>query len=337
MTEASSRPPVEVAEGIYRIDVDVPFRGLRQVNLWLLRDGPGFTMIDCGWGDEKTRKAISEAWETVMGGRPLTRLIVTHFHPDHMGNCRWICNRWGIRPELSQTEWLAAQLALRSLYSDSISQRLTFYTENGLSSDMLETFKTGWLLYSDGVEIADNFRRLTEGDLLELDGAKWRVIIGRGHSPEMVTLYCAERKVYVSGDQMLPTITSNVSVFPWEPLADPLAEFLASADVIAREIPDDVLVLPSHRDPFTGAARRARELHHHHEERLDLVLKILSKRGEAAAGELLDELFKRKLDGHQVSFAMGEALAHLNHLVLKGEVRRTPGVDGVVRFSLADA
>lgn len=336
MSEPTYRPFVEVADGIWRLDVNVPFRGLRQINLWLLRDGDGWTMVDCGWGDAETRQAIEAAWTEVMGARPLTRLIITHFHPDHMGNCGWICRRWGLRPETSQTEWLAAQLALRSAYSDSVEQRLVYYHANGLSADMLATFKTGWLLYNKGVELSPDYRRLQDGEAVTIDGSAWRVIIGRGHSPEMVTLYCPERKVYISGDQMLPTITSNVSVFPWEPLADPLTEFLASADRIGRDIPDDVLILPSHRDPFCGARQRAVELHHHHEERLDLLRQILSNRGSTAAGALLDDLFKRKLDGHQISFAMGEAIAHLNHLVIKGEATRTTGADGVVRFALCN-
>ncbi|MFM1815703.1 MAG: hypothetical protein RLZ98_2398 [Pseudomonadota bacterium] len=335
ITEPTSRPPAEVADGIWRVDVNVPFRGLRQVNMWLIRDGDGWTMVDCGWGDAPTRAAIEHAWDTVLGGKPVTRLIVTHFHPDHMGNCRWICERWKLRPETSQTEWLAAQLAVRSLYSDSIEQRLKFFRENGLSDELLETFSKGWLLYSNGVELADNYKRLKDGDFVACAGGDWRVIIGRGHSPEMVTLYSEARGIYISGDQMLPKITSNVSVFPWEPLADPLAEFLESAARIGREIADDVLILPSHRDPFRGARQRAAELEHHHAERLDLVRQILSKQGSVPAGQMLDELFNRKLDGHQVSFAMGEALAHLNFLVLRGEVQRTPGPDGVVRFTLS--
>ncbi len=332
--QTASQPtaPVEVAEGIFRIDVQVPFRGLRQVNLWLLKDGAGWTMIDCGWGDKKTRDAIEYAWQSVLAGNPLTRLIVTHFHPDHMGNCRWICERWGLMPQLTQTEWLAAQLAVRSLYSDSVEQRLAFFTFNGLDKELLETFQSGWLLYRDGVEIADNYHRLQSNDVLTIDGTSWRVIIGAGHSPEMATLFCADRNIYISGDQMLPTITSNVSVFPWEPYADPLTEFLSSAELIAKEVPDDALVLPSHRDPFIGAKRRAQELRVHHAERLDEVRGILRRHGQVAAGECLDELFKRQLDGHQVSFAMGEALAHFNHLVLKGEIQRTIGSDGVSRF-----
>lgn len=323
----------EIDDGLVRINLPVPFRGLKQVNLWLLRDGDGWAMIDCGWGDEETRETIETVWREALGGRPVTRLIVTHFHPDHMGNSRWICDRWSIRPEMTRTEWMAGNLALRGLYSDDLEFRARFFKLNGIDPELLEVFRHGTILYHLGVEMADDYTRLRDGEDVMIDGDSWRLITGGGHSPEMATLYCGARGIYIAGDQLLPKITTNISVWPAEPCARPLSEFLSSLDRIAAIVDDAAVVLPSHRDPFRGARARIRELHGHHDERLDLLRAAIRERGSISAGESLAILFRPELDGHQVSFAMGEALAHLNHLVELGEADRIEYRDGTIRFA----
>ncbi len=324
----------EIVDGLFRLNVPVPFRGLRQVNLWLIRDESGWTMIDCGWGDAETRDLIASAWRDILGDRPLTRLIVTHFHPDHMGNCRWICDRWKLRPHVTQTEWLAANLAVRSLYSDDIEDRARFFTAHGISAELLQVFRDGVIRYHLGVELPDQFVRVRDGDRLRLGEHDWCVITGSGHSPELATLYAAAGDIYIAGDQILPRITSNVSVWPWEPHADPLADFLGSLDRIAMVVPDSAIVLPSHREPFRGPRQRVAELKVHHAHRLDVLRDAVRERGEASAGECLTALFQGDLDGHQVAFAMAEAIAHLNHLVQCGEAERLERVDGSVRYRL---
>ncbi|MGQ7792477.1 MBL fold metallo-hydrolase [Faunimonas sp. B44] len=324
----------EIADGLFRISIPVPFRGLRQVNLWLLADRGGWTMIDCGWGDEQTRDLLSDAWRDILGGRPVTRLVVTHFHPDHMGNCGWISGQWKLLPQVTQTEWMAANLAVRNLYSDDTETRARFFVQNGIPPELLQVFHEGVILYHLGVDLPEQYCRIRDGDRIGIGGADWRVITGSGHSPEMATLYDAGRDVYIAGDQVLPKITSNVSVWPWEPLADPLGDFLSSLRRIAGIVPDSAIVLPSHRDPFRGPRRRIDELERHHEHRLANLKAEIRRRGEASAGECLGALFQGELDGHQVAFAMAEALAHLNYLVRGGEAERIERADGSVRFRL---
>jgi glyoxylase-like metal-dependent hydrolase (beta-lactamase superfamily II) len=321
----------EVADGIFWLSVPVPFVGLRQVNIWLLRDGDGWTMIDSGHGDLPVRDMLRAAWSDVLGGRPITRLIVTHFHPDHAGNTAWVSEQWGgLRPNMAQAEWFAANLAVRNAYTDNIGDRAAFHRLNGLDPERAERFRDGVLLYSEGVQLSRSFRRMADGDVLRINGDEWLAIEGQGHSPEHISLYCAARRILIAGDQILPTITTNISVWQMEPEADPLRLFLNGCARFMDLLDPDTLVLPSHRRPFTNVRQRLRELDLHHAERLSLVLE--TTRQDVAAGEILDVMFSRRLDGHQVGFAMGEALAHLNHLVERGMAERLPITDGVQRF-----
>lgn len=324
----------EVAPGIFRIDIPVPFHGLRQVNLWLLRDGDGFTMIDCGFADAATRERLEAAWKAVLDDRPVTRLLITHFHPDHAGNCRFICERWELRPQLTQLEWMAANAALKSLYSDDPHLAPRFYRQNGATDDLIGLYHADTILYDTGVGLTDDYERLNAGDRLVIGGREWTAITGQGHSPDMAMLYCADDDILIAGDQMLPGITPNISVWPWEPLANPLREFFMSLERLDAEVTSNTLVLPSHRDPFRDAKSRIASLREHHEERLALLSSLMKERGEITATDLLQPLFNRRIDGHQLNFAMGEAIAHLNYMMFEGTVRRTADRDANIRFSL---
>ncbi|MCB1471600.1 MAG: MBL fold metallo-hydrolase [Rhodobiaceae bacterium] len=326
--------PVQLAEGIWRVTVPVPFRSLRAVNLWLLEDGHGYTMIDCGFCDEDTHARLEHAWDAVLGGKRVTRLIVTHFHPDHIGNCRFICDRWALRPQMTQLEWMAANAALKSLYSDDFELRAKFWAQNGASKELVDLYRSETVLYDSGVELTEGFDRISSGQTLSIGGRDWLITTGQGHSPDLATLYNARDDILIAGDQILPKITTNVSVWPWEPLANPLHEFLESLDRLDKIVTHETFVLPSHREPFHDGKARIAELKHHHDERLEEVIALLKGHEARSAGELLAPLFKRELDGHQVNFAMGEALAHLNHLLFQGVVDRHVGDDGIIRFSL---
>jgi glyoxylase-like metal-dependent hydrolase (beta-lactamase superfamily II) len=321
---------IEVADGIHWLSTPLPFAGLRQVNLWLLRDGDGWTMVDCGYAYDAARAAIAATWEKTLHGRPITRLIVTHFHPDHAGNSAWIAQRWGVTPLMTQAEWYAATVALRDNFGDAVARRVTFFREHGLDEARIDIFVKGAVLYSAGVEPAPAFVRIRDGDDLAIGDVRWTVLTGEGHSPEHAALYCAQRKLLISGDQILPTITTNISVWPTEPEADPLGLFLESGRRFAARLDPAALVLPSHRRPFRNVHRRLDDLARHHDERLQLILRATD--GETNAAQLIDVLFQRALDGHQMGFAMGEAIAHLNHLVARGRMVRVRGSDGVIRF-----
>ena len=319
----------EVYPGIYWLSTPLPFR-LRAINLWLLRDGDGWAIIDCGYKRDDVRKQWSQVWETKLGDRPVKQLIVTHFHPDHMGNSRWLSERWGVRPQMTQAEWLWANLAVNDLNSDNVPQLAGFYRRHGLDELRVGILMEGFILYSAGVSVPDCYDRLFDNQLIRIDDKDWRVLVGYGHSPEHVCLYCAELGVMISGDQILPEITPNVSVWPWEPDADPLQGFLRTMERFRPILHRDTLVLPSHRKPFTGVHIRFQELELHHHERLE---KIISAIGSGiTAGDLLYHLFPANLDGHQVAFAMNEALAHLNYLMHCGRLRRVSDNQGVYRW-----
>ena len=309
----------EVADGIFWISTPVPFVGLKQVNLWLLRDNDGWTMIDCGYGRTDVREFITQIWDNVLGGRPIRQLIVTHFHPDHAGNSGWICERWGLRPLMSHGEWLTANLAVLNKNTDHVQSRATFYRRHGLDEARAQRFLDGVVLYSDGVALPPDHKRLRNGDLVPIGRDRWRVIVGEGHSPEHVSLYCAERRILIAGDQILPTITTNVSTWQVEPELDAVGVFLKTCKTFLGVLHPDTLVLPSHRKPFRNAHHRLRQLAEHHAVRLNLILENAG--GETSAGALIDVLFTPGLDGHQIGFAMGEAIGHLNHLVALGHMQ----------------
>ena len=310
----------EVADGIYWVSTPVPFVGLKQVNLWLLRDGDGWTMIDCGYGRPDIRSLLEQVWAGVLDGKPVTRLIVTHNHPDHAGNMRWISERWGnLRPYMSLAEWQLAHLAVLDRDSDNMAQRGAFYRRHGLEQKYVDQFFAEVVPYKDGVSLPFSFRRLRDGGAVTINGDRWVVITGEGHSPEHVSLYCAARRILIAGDQIFPAITTNVSTWPQEPEFDAVGAFLRSCRRFLDMLDPDTLILPSHRKPFLNVHYRLRELARHHAARLNLILD--NAPGDVAAGELLDVLFKPGLDGHQLGFAMGEAIAHLNHLVVLGRMR----------------
>jgi glyoxylase-like metal-dependent hydrolase (beta-lactamase superfamily II) len=322
----------EVAPGILWLSTAVPFVGLRQVNLWLLRDGDGWTMIDCGFGWEQTQEQLELTWKNVLGGKPVTRLIVTHYHPDHAGNMAWISERWGgLLPRMTLGEWFASNVSMNFGYADNIKQRGIWHAQHGLDEERRRLFDKEVVPYDVGVRLPQQFKRLRENDVVTIGADRWRVIIGQGHAPEHVSLYCAERRILIAGDQILPQITTNVSTWPMEPEADTLRSFLETCTKFLGQLHPDTLVLPSHRKPFRNVLFRLRELGHHHAARLNLMLEATT--GETCAGDLLDVLFRGKLDGHQIGFAMGEAIAHLNYLVEIGRLRRVDTKDGSWRYA----
>ena len=326
--------PDEVAPGVFRLKIPVPFRGLRYVNLWLLRDGDAFTMVDCGWSDDATHHLLQRHWDAILDGRAITRLVITHYHPDHAGNCRFICDRWGLTPIMTQTEWMAANVAMRSLYSDDFDLKIRYFNQHGVPPDLLVRYRAENLQYATGAALTDTFVRMRAGDRLRIGERDWQILNGQGHSPEMALLYSAEDDILISADQILPKITPNVSVWPWEPLADPLADFLKTLTDIEQVVTQQTHVLPSHREPFVNAKARIAELRQHHQDRLDHLISILTRKGTSSAGALLQDLFEVELDGHQLNFAMGEAMAHLNYLCNRGEAARHVDDDGGVTFSL---
>jgi len=330
-----------VAPGVHWVRMKLPF-ALDHINLWLLRDEldgqPGWTIVDCGIANQDTQDAWDQVFATQLAGLPVLRVIVTHMHPDHVGNAHWLTERWGApqrpcRLWMSATDFHAAHLASRHTTTFGGERAADFYLSHGLNDpESVAKIRARTNYFSSMVpRMPASFRRLIDGLRVQIGGHEWTCHAGYGHAPEHISLHCADLNVLISGDMVLPRISTNVSVHDAEPEANSLTLFLQSLDRM-RALPEGTLVLPSHGKPFTGLHARIDQLHEHHRERLADVIAACRERPTTAA-ELLPVLFKRALDLHQTTFAMGESVAHLHALWHQGTLVRTLGEDGVYRFS----
>ena len=309
---------IEIASGVYWLSTFLPFR-LRAVNLWLLRDHDGWTMVDCGFPLPEVRRQIEAAWGSVLEGMPIRRLVVTHHHPDHVGNCRWICERWGIVPTMTLQERDQSKVLLGTRWDDSSRERIEFWRRHGLTEDEAVAVNRNFGSHRElFVTPPEKWNQISDGDVLPIGEADWKVVVASGHTFEQALLYSREGNLLISGDQVLAQITPNVSVRFDDPEADPLTQFLDSNRRIAR-ICGDAMVLPSHKLPFMGLQERIKAIERHHEERLEVIERELRGR-PCTAASLIPALFgdPKELTGHDIAFALGESLSHLHYLVSQG-------------------
>ncbi|SDV48385.1 MBL fold metallo-hydrolase [Chitinasiproducens palmae] len=332
-----------VAPGVRWARMPLPFV-LDHVNVWLLDDqdeaaAPSLTVVDCGIADETIRGHWRTLFDSAFENRRASRVLVTHCHPDHLGLARWLCDggddaRWQARLWMTLGEYaLGAVLSHGSLESNAGGQATAAHlARNGVTEETtLEQVAHRTAYFPTLVpSVPAQFRRLSEGDEIVIGDARWRVITGFGHSPEHCALYCDAKRVLISGDMVLPRISTNVSVFDMEPEGNPLDLYLRSLGRY-ESLPADTLVLPSHGKPFVGLHTRVRQLRDHHAARLAEVMEACAT-APRSAGDIVPLMFRRKLDTHQMTFALGEALAHLHLLWLDGRLRRETGDDGVFRF-----
>ncbi|MCC7258133.1 MAG: MBL fold metallo-hydrolase [Gammaproteobacteria bacterium] len=334
---------LDVARGVRWLRMPLPF-ALDHVNLWLLRDRQdgrdGWAIVDCGIANDATRAAWEQLFANGLEGLPVLRVIVTHLHPDHVGLADWLTRRWSTAGHtcplwMSATDWHAARLFAGTGNGTDIGAVARFLARHGLTDPVVLGEVSGRRrFYADGVpDVPGQYHRLMDGLVLDIGGVQWRCIAGYGHAPEHIALHSAELDLLISGDMVLPRISTNVSVFATEPEANPLELYLGSIGRM-RALPPGVRVLPAHGRPFVGLHERIGELEAHHEARLADVRSACRTTAHSAA-ELLPVLFHRQLDAHQTAFAMGEAIAHLHLLAARGEMRAVTGTDGVVRFAMA--
>lgn len=331
---------IEIAPGVYWIRMPLPF-ALNHINLWLLRDRyegrEGWTAVDCGL----TNDTIIGLWQQVIAneldGLPIVRVLVTHTHPDHIGLAHWlteVCDPQHPAPLwMTHGEYAAGRVVSSKLPGSDSQGTLKHYLRHGLSDagliDKLGSRKGNFEMYVPRMPLS--FRRMMDGQSIPIGNRTWRVIVGTGHSPEHAALYADEGHIMISGDMLLPRISTNVSVHPMEPEANPVQWFLDSLGKF-EPLPEDTFVLPSHGKPFRKHRVRIAQLRTHHADRLDAVRKACRERPTTAV-DILPILFERTLDSYQFTFAMGEAIAHLHALWFGGEIRRDLGDDGVYRFS----
>ena len=319
---------IEVAPGVWWIRMPLPF-ALDHINLWILDDGDGFTLVDTGYGVPATWELWDKHFAGLLSTKPVKNIVVTHYHPDHVGSAGWLVERTGAPLWMTTAEYLSAHAAREDLGGFDRENTLELYFANGLPREVIPDAARKGKGFSRGVPaMPKRYRRMMHGDKLSIGGHDWEVITVFGHAPEHAALWCASRNILISGDQVLPRITSNVAVWGNQPEGNPLEHFLTSLGRFSH-LPKDALVLPSHERIFVGLHKRIAELHEHHERRLERLLEGCAT--PITAFEALPLLFKRKLDEHQIAFAMGEAIAHLHYLLNQGKVKRIER-DGTRRY-----
>ena len=323
---------IEIAPGILWVRLVLPFR-LNHVNCYLVKDGDGWTLIDTGIGNEATIAAWTKLFEGPLAGVNITRLIVTHAHPDHVGLAGWLVERFKCSFHMSQVEYLqAAYHQHRGSPERKLAQRL-FFRRHGMDEEITEALLGRGQDYLTRVSILPaSYYRLSNGDEITIGARTFKIITGGGHALDQVTLYCAAEKLFFSADQVLSKISPNVSVWAVEPEANALGEYLTSLASLSRMLPDDTLVLPGHGVPFYGVKIRIKQLADHHEERCQLIVDACRQSPKTSA-QLVPVVFhKHVLDPHQTGFAAGELIAHVNHLLFEGRLQTVEQSDGVLRF-----
>ena len=328
-----------IAPGIDWLRMPLPF-ALDHVNLWLLRDRydgrDGWTVIDCGIASDTTRGLWEAAIASELEGLPIVRILCTHMHPDHLGNAAWLQAKGPAeqQPPLWTTlgEYTMGRVLQASLAGTDGPELAEHYRSHGLDDEAyVKTLADRSGYYARLVpDIPTTYRRIVDGESIAIGDDIWRVITGFGHSPEHIALYAERANILISGDMLLPRISTNVSVHAMEPEADPVTQFTASIRRFTP-LPDDALVLPSHGRPFRRLHRRVEQLLAHHDARLAEVLAYCATPRTAA--DIVPIMFHRPLDSHQMFFAFGEALAHLHALWYAGSLKRERDEDRVYRFT----
>jgi glyoxylase-like metal-dependent hydrolase (beta-lactamase superfamily II) len=321
-----------LAPGVKWVRLALPFPP-EHINVWLLDDGPSWAIVDTGLARDDAKQAWERVFETELDGRAVGRVICTHFHPDHMGLASWLCRRWGVELWTTLGEYYTARAVHAQGSPEDIANKVAFYRSNGVGADGVGQFATPENLYRRGVpDLPAHYRRISGGAALRVGSVDWTPIIGRGHCPEHACLWAHELGVLIGGDIVLPRITPNIGVWPAEPFADPLRDYLASLDGFAP-VPEDTLILPAHGQPYRGVNARIADIRAHHESRLAILIDAARETPDGLrAVDCFKLLFRREIGPGNIGLATGEALAHLHLLESRGTLARARDADGVWRF-----
>ncbi len=310
---------LNVADGIEWLRMPLPF-SLNHINLTLLRDGDRWAIVDTGVGTSKTIDLWRSVFSDAMGGDPASHVIATHLHPDHVGCAGFLAHHFDVDLWMPRDEYMLCRILVADTGRDVPEEGIRFYKDAGYSDEQLAAYKAAFGFFGKFVTpLPESYKRLADGDSLTIGGQHWEIITGGGHSPEHACLYDRDRNILIAGDQLLPTISSNVSVWPTEPLANPLQDWFDSLRKLKAAIPEEVLVLPAHGKPFRGAHFRIDALIREHEERLETLRTACIEPQRAV--DVFPAIYRTKIDDKNRIMATGEALSHLNYLVKTGELR----------------
>ena len=319
---------IEVAPGVFWLRMPLPM-SLDHINLYLLESETGWTVVDTGIRGQATKDLWLTIFEDCLGGKPVEQIICTHMHPDHTGQAGFISEHFRVPLLMSYGEYYQARMMHYSMQEKGSWHMSDFFLRGGISQALMDAMseaRSQFAPEADDLPMPKSYQRLRDGDQLRIGATTWEVIVGSGHSPEHVCLYSKTNRLLLSGDQILPIITSNVSVHPTEPEADPMTDWLTSHQKFKTLIPDTTLILPAHNNPFYGASERLDELTAHHEHRMQIVLD--GCKTPTVAVDLLPALFDRKLENHTLFMALGEGIAHIHCLMTRGKIKRE--LDGAV-------
>jgi len=309
---------LDIAPGVKWLRLPLPFL-LEHINVWLLRDGHGWAIIDTGLFSNTTREIWNYVFDHYLDNAPITRLLVTHMHPDHVGCAGWLARKFGIELWMSRDEYQLCRVLVADTGKPAPPEGLNFYTRAGFTIGNLDRYMEFFGAFGHVVSpLPESFHQLREGMAIQIGDHQWEVIIGRGHSPEHACLFCPDLNLLIAGDQILPTISPNVSVYPTEPAANPLSHWFDSLEKLQNRLPTDVLVLPAHGKPFRGAHSRLDELIAEHQTGLDKLRQICSEPRRAL--DVFPALFKARITDQNLIMATGEAISHLNYLVAQDEM-----------------
>lgn len=318
---------ISVADGVHWLRMPLPI-ALNHINLWLLEDGDGWTIVDTGICTDETKGLWDSIFEKHLDSKPVKRLIVTHMHPDHIGLAGWLVDKWDIDLWMTRSEYLMCRNLMSDNGKEAPEEGIRFYQAAGFDEDQLNVYRQRFGWYGARITPLPNaVHRMVNDQEIQIGDNKWKVVVGTGHSPEHACLYCEDQNVVIAGDQILPRISSNVSVRPNEPTENPLAEWLDSCRMLIETLPSDILVLPSHGRPFQGAHERLNALIHDHEDSLEKLYGLCEEPQRVV--DTFPTLFKGEIGENNLIIAVGESLAHLHYLLAEGRIAVKRGADDV--------